>query len=188
MKRTTLALMTAALLLTGLCQADAKDKKVPDVLKFTVKSIDGKAVKLSKYQGKVILVVNVASNCGFTPQYSELQKLHKKYGSKGLAILGFPCNQFGRQEPGSEAEIKKFCESKYNVEFDMFSKVDVKGSKQSDLYAYLTKNSKKTGNVRWNFEKFLIGRDGKIIGRYKSGIAPNSKTLIGAVEGALAKK
>lgn len=188
MKRTTLALMTAALVLTGLCRADAKDKKVPEALKFTVKSIDGKAVKLSKYQGKVILIVNVASRCGFTPQYKELQKLHKTYGDKGLAILGFPCNQFGRQEPGTEAQIKKFCESKYGVEFDMFAKVDVKGSKQCDLYSYLTKNSKKTGDVRWNFEKFLIGKDGKIIDRFSSRVAPNSKKLINAVETALKAK
>jgi glutathione peroxidase len=191
MKHTSLALLTTAILVGGLCTADAKDTKIPAVLNFTVKSIDGKAVKLSKYSGKVVLIVNVASNCGFTKQYKGLQELHSKYADKGLAVLGFPCNNFGGQEPGSESAIKKFCESKYSVKFDMFGKVDVKGKKQSNLYAFLTSsktNPKHGGGVRWNFEKFLIGRDGKILGHYRSGVAPSSTKLLKAIEGALSAK
>ena len=142
-----------------------------------VKKIDGSAVDLSKYKGKVVLVVNVASRCGYTPQYAGLQKLYDSYKDKGLVVLGFPANEFGGQEPGSDTDIASFCSSKYGVTFDMFSKIVVKGPE----------NATPAGEVSWNFEKFLIGRDGKILGRYKSAVAPDDAKLTGAIEAALGK-
>src|SRR5438034_1809719 len=161
---------------------------VPAALNFTMKSIDGKAVDLSKYQGRVVLMVNVASECGFTPQYAGLEQLHKKYAAKGLSILGFPSNNFGGQEPGSDPEIAQFCEKNYGVKFDMFSKIVVVGKDQSPLYHYLTTHPKFSGPVEWNFEKFLIGRNGEVLGRFKSEIEPLSKQMVGAIEGALVAK
>jgi glutathione peroxidase len=161
---------------------------VPAALNFTMKSIDGKAIDLSKYQGRVVLMVNVASECGFTPQYAGLEELHKKYAAKGLSILGFPSNNFGGQEPGSDPQIADFCQKNYGVEFDMFSKIVVLGKDQSPLYHYLTTHPKFPGQVEWNFEKFLIGRNGEVIGRFKSEIEPSSKQMTGAIESALAGK
>jgi glutathione peroxidase len=152
-----------------------------------VKKIDGSAVDLSKYKGKVVLIVNVASRCGYTPQYAGLQKLHDTYKDKGLVVLGFPANEFGAQEPGSDAEIASFCSSKYGVTFDMFSKIVVKGPNKAPLYKALTEGATPPGEVSWNFEKFLIGRDGKIIGRYKSAVAPDDAKLTGAIETELGK-
>ncbi len=163
----------------------------PAALDFKVKSIDGKEVDLSKYKGKVMLVVNVASECGLTPQYEKLQDLHKKYASKGLAVLGFPCNQFGTQEPGSETEISQFCKKNYGVEFDLFSKVDVNGESASDLYKHLTSlptKPKGAGKVSWNFEKFLIGRDGEVVARFEPKTAPDAPEVVKAIETELAKK
>jgi glutathione peroxidase len=153
----------------------------------TVKKIDGSPVDLSKYKGKVVLVVNVASRCGYTGQYAGLQKLFDGYKDKGFVILGFPANDFGAQEPGSDSEIATFCSSKYGVTFDMFSKVVVKGADKAPLYKSLTEGSTPPGEVGWNFEKFLIGRDGRIIGRYKSGVAPDDAKLTAAIEAELAK-
>jgi glutathione peroxidase len=167
---------------------DAKD--VPPVLAFKLKSLSGKDVDLSAYQGKVLLVVNVASRCGATPQYSELQDLHDKYAEKGLAVLGFPCNQFGAQEPGSAADIQKFCKDNYSVTFDMFEKVDVNGPNATGLYKYLTgkeTNPKSAGPIGWNFEKFLIGKDGEIVARFKTSVQPDAPEVIKAIEAALAK-
>jgi glutathione peroxidase len=159
-----------------------------DVLNFTMNSLDGKSVNLSKYQGNVVLIVNVASECGYTYQYEGLQKLHDLYSAKGLRILGFPSNDFGAQEPGTNAEIADFCQKNYGVKFDMFSKIEVLGPKKAPLYKYLTEtNSKFTGPISWNFEKFLIGRDGQVLGRYKSPVEPLSKELTSAIESALAK-
>ena len=152
-----------------------------------VKKIDGTAVDLAKYKGKVVLVVNVASRCGYTPQYTGLQKLYETYKDKGLVVLGFPANEFGAQEPGSDTDIAKFCSSKYGVTFDMFSKVVVKGPNKSPLYKTLTESATPPGEVSWNFEKFLIGRDGAIVGRYKSAVAPEDTKLTGAIEAALGK-
>jgi glutathione peroxidase len=152
-------------------------------------SLDGKAVNLSKYQGHVVLMVNVASQCGYTPQYAGLQALHKKYSGKGLRILGFPANDFGKQEPGTNADIAEFCQKNYGVEFDMFSKVVVKGPGQAPLYQFLTSkqsNPKFGGEVAWNFEKFLIGRNGEVIGRFVSSVEPLSSEMTGAIEKALA--
>jgi len=163
--------------------------KVPDVLNFTMNSITGQPVNLSRYQGKVLLIVNTASECGFTYQYEGLEKLHKKYAAQGLNILGFPSNDFGAQEPGSNAEIQTFCKSNYGVEFDMFSKVDVLGNSKVPLYKYLTSSptSKFPGEIEWNFEKFLISRDGQILARFKSDVEPESKEVTTAIEGALKK-
>jgi len=162
--------------------------KVPGALDFTMKSIDGKPVDLSRYQGRVVLMVNVASQCGFTPQYAGLEELHRKYAAKGLSILGFPSNDFGEQEPGSDPEISEFCKKNYGVEFDMFSKIVVRGPGQAPLYKYLTTLPKFTGPVEWNFEKFLIGRNGEVIGRFKSEVEPMSRQMAGAVESAIASR
>jgi len=149
-----------------------------------VNTIDGKATKLSEYKGKVILVVNVASECGYTPQYTELQSLFQAYSEKGLVVVGFPCNDFGGQEPGSSEEIKKFCTTNYKVTFPMYEKV----SMQHPLYQYLTENAAEKGAVKWNFEKFLIGKDGKILARFRSKVKPMSDEMKKAVESALAAK
>jgi glutathione peroxidase len=154
-----------------------------------VKDIDGKDTSLSAYKGKVLLVVNVASRCGFTPQYTALEAVFEKYKDKGCAVLGFPCNQFGGQEPGTDAEIKQFCSSKYSVTFPMFDKIEVNGANRHPLYAVLAgKDSPFPGNIRWNFTKFLIGRDGKIIKRFDSATKPDAPEVIAAIEAALAAK
>jgi len=152
-----------------------------------VRSIDGSLADLGQYKGKVVLIVNVASRCGYTSQYAGLQKLYDTYKDKGLVVLGFPANEFGGQEPGSDAEIAQFCSTKYGVTFPMFSKIVVKGQGIAPLYKTLTEQADPPGDVRWNFEKFLIGRDGAIIGRYKSGVGPDDATLKTAIEAALAK-
>ncbi len=152
-----------------------------------VKKIDGSEVDLAKYKGKVVMVVNVASQCGATPQYAGLQKLHDTYKDKGLVVLGFPANEFGAQEPGSDAEISKFCTSKYNVTFDMFSKIVVKGDGQSPLYKALTSQANPAGDVKWNFEKFLIGRDGNVVARFATPVKPDDPALVAAVEAELKK-
>jgi glutathione peroxidase len=164
-------------------------KDVPPVLQFKTKSLDGQDVDLSKYKGKVLLIVNTASRCGYTPQYKGLEALHEKYGKDGLAVLGFPCNQFLFQEPGTAEQIKDFCSTKYHVTFDMFEKIDVNGAKQAPLYKWLESSEATStpGPISWNFEKFLIGRDGKVIGRYKSKVKPESKELTSAIEAALQK-
>jgi glutathione peroxidase len=147
-------------------------------------AIDGKNQSLSDYKGKVALVVNVASHCGFTRQYEGLQELYEKYKERGFVVLGFPSNDFGGQEPGSDEEIKKFCSSRFGVTFPMFSKVAVLGPNKSPVYAFLTKS---TGGaeVGWNFEKFLVGRNGLVIGRYESNVKPGSSELTDAIEKAL---
>ena len=156
---------------------------------LTTKDIDGQPVKLDSYRGKVLLIVNVASECGYTPQYEGLQALFQKYEAKGLVVLGFPCNQFGAQEPGTNAEIKTFCSSKFHVTFPMFDKIDVNGSKRDPIYVQLAgPSSPFPGDIKWNFNKFLIGRDGKILKRFGSGTEPSAAQLVQAVEAALAAK
>src|SRR5437660_6507543 len=174
----------AMIVLAVLAGAQTK----PAALNFTMTSLDGKTVDLSKYQGRVVLMVNVASQCGFTPQYAGLEELHRKYAAKGLSILGFPSNDFGAQEPGSDPEIADFCKKNYGVGFDMFSKIVVRGSGQAPLYKYLTTHPKFSGQVDWNFEKFLVGRNGEVIGRFKSEVEPLSKQIVGAVENAIASR
>lgn len=155
------------------------------MLQGTMTSLAGQQVDLTQYLGKVLLIVNVASECGYTPQYAGLQALYDKYGPSGLMVLGFPCNQFGHQEPGSSAQIAQFCQKNYGVTFDMFEKVDVNGRNQCDLYKYLTApdtNPKYAGPIQWNFEKFLIARDGAIAARFGSSVAPESKALVEAIQ------
>src|SRR6185437_3017386 len=173
----------------GFSAASAANPDSP--LDFKVSSIDGKPVDLSKYKGKVVLFVNVASHCGNTKQYANLENLHKKYAAAGLAILGFPANEFGAQEPGTNDEIAQFCKSKYSVDFPMFSKIVVKGDGIAPLYQFLTSpetDPKFAGPVTWNFEKFLVGRDGKVIARFKPKTNPESDEVVSAIEAELAKK
>ena len=161
----------------------------PSVYDFTVKDIEGKDMSLALYKGKVLLIVNTASKCGFTGQYEGLEKLYKTYQDRGLVILGFPANNFLWQEPGTDGEIKQFCSIKFGVTFPMFSKISVKGKNQDPLYAFLTDEKANPGfggAITWNFNKFLVGRDGKVVGRFGSKVEPDSKELVEAVEKALA--
>lgn len=152
---------------------------------FKMKTIDGQERPLSDYKGQVLLIVNVASQCGFTPQYEGLEALFGKYKDKGLRILAFPANEFGRQEPGTDAEIKEFCRLNYGVSFDLFSKIVVKGAGQHPLYAYLTKDSPFPGDIGWNFSKFLVDRNGKVAGRFDPPVDPLSRNLVKAIEALL---
>jgi glutathione peroxidase len=187
----------SSLLLTGVVAAAvaaassaAAEEKAPPALNFTMKSITGKDVNLADYQGKVLLVVNVASKCGLTPQYEELEALHEKLSDKGLVVMGFPCNQFGKQEPGTDAQIAEFCEATYKVKFPMFSKVDVNGEEAAPLYKYLTSvdtKPKEKGKISWNFEKFVIGKNGQVVARFSPQTAPDSKEVMAVIEAELAK-
>ena len=150
---------------------------------FSVKNIDGKEIKLSDYQGKVVLIVNVASQCGYTPQYKGLETLFNNFKDRGFAILGFPSNDFGAQEPGTEAQIKDFCSLKYDVTFDMFSKVKVKGNSKVDLYKYLTEST--NAEVQWNFNKYLVDKSGKVFKYYASSVSPESSELKKDIEALL---
>lgn len=165
----------------------AEENGSPNVsgpLDFVMQSIDGDSVNLSDYKGKVILMVNVASKCGFTPQYEGLEKLYEKYKDQGFVILGFPANNFLHQEPGTNEEIAAFCSMNYGVTFPMFAKISVKGKDQHPLYQYLTdKNAHKFGGkIKWNFEKFLIGRDGKIAARFSPKTKPQDEKIMSAIE------
>ena len=154
-----------------------------DVSNTEIVSSEGKSLKLGEFSGKVLLIVNVASYCGFTIQYEDLQTLHEKYSEKGLKILAFPCNNFGNQEPDSLDKIQSFCSSKFNVKFEIFDKVNAKGD-TTEPYTTLNK-TEPSGDVEWNFEKFLIGKDSKVIARFKSGVKPLDENLIAAIEVAL---
>jgi len=157
------------------------------IFDISMNSIDGKPVALKSFEGKAVLFVNVASQCGYTPQYAGLQSLYAKYKDKGLVIVGVPANNFGAQEPGSNEEIKSFCSRTYNVTFPMMAKVSVKGADKTPLYQYLTdkSNPKTGGDVQWNFTKFLVGKDGKVRQRFESGVSPDSPELAAAIEAAL---
>jgi glutathione peroxidase len=160
-------------------------------LDFKVRDIDGKEVKLDKYKGNVILMVNVASKCGYTPQYEGLESIYLKYKDKGFYVLGFPANNFGGQEPGTEAEIKEFCTSKYHVTFPMFAKISVKGEDQAPLYKFLTGKDTDpdfAGDISWNFNKFLVDRKGKVVARFSSKDTPESDAVTAAIEKYLAMK
>ena len=150
--------------------------------------LNGKPARLSEYAGKVVLAVNTASKCGFTPQYAGLQRLYDKYSARGFTVLGFPSNQFFRQEPGSAEDIQEFCSVNYGVTFPMFAKLDVKGSGQDPLYAILSEfpdDSGKAGNVGWNFEKFLLGKDGRVVRRFRSKVEPEDERIVHAIESLL---
>jgi glutathione peroxidase len=185
------AFMLMAVVSGVVISADNGDKKVPPVLNFKMKKLDGQEVNLADYKGKVVLFVNVASKCGLTPQYVQLEELHEKYGKDGLAIIGVPANEFGKQEPGTDKEISEFCQKNYGVKFDMLAKVVVKGDGICPLYQHLT--SKETdpkfpGEISWNFEKFLIGRNGEIVKRFKPKVSPTDPEVVSAIEAELAKK
>jgi glutathione peroxidase len=151
---------------------------------FTLNSIDGKPMPLADFKGKVILMVNVASQCGFTPQYTALEAIYNKYKDQGFVILGFPANNFGQQEPGTNEEIKTFCSRKYSVTFPLYSKISVKGSDQAPLYQYLTKDAdpSHTGDIKWNFTKFLVDRNGNVVQRFEPAVTPDSMEVTSAIE------
>lgn len=177
--------MIWALLLLGTV-AMAGGKSIYD---FTMNSIDGESTPLAKYRGRVVLVVNVASRCGFTPQYSALEKVYEKYQDRGFVIVGFPANNFGGQEPGTNQEIKTFCSTKYNVTFPMMAKVSVKGDDKTPLYQFLTDktaNPSTGGEIQWNFTKFLIGPDGRPVARFEPDVTPNDSRVTAAIEKELA--
>ncbi len=153
---------------------------------ISVKTINGESKELKEYAGNVLLIINVASYCGYTPQYAGLEQLNQKYRDAGLRILAFPCNDFGAQEPGSNAEIMQFCTTNYGVSFELFDKVHAKGSEQHPLYAQLTNGVEPTGDVAWNFEKFLVSKQGEVVARFKSSVKPDSPELIAAIERELA--
>lgn len=186
MKNNTLklyGLLLTILVFGGTMTGMADTSKIYSI---PVKTIDGKETTLAQYQGKALLVVNVASRCGFTPQYEGLETLYKKYKNQGFEILGFPANNFMFQEPGNEEEIKKFCSLKYNVTFPMFSKIDVKGKDIHPLYQHLIEETKE--KVSWNFNKFLVAPDGKVIAHFGSKTEPLSKELVSKVESVLPEK
>jgi len=151
---------------------------------FTLNSIDGNPAPLANYKGKVVLIVNVASQCGYTPQYSALESIYEKYKSQGFVILGFPANNFGAQEPGTNEEIKTFCSRKYNVTFPMYAKISVKGGDQAPLYAFLTKETGSgiAGEIKWNFTKFLVDRNGNVVQRFEPAVTPDSAEMTSAIE------
>jgi glutathione peroxidase len=182
-------LLVAGVAAAAAITASGEDQKAP-ALNFTMKSITGQDVNLADYKGKVLLVVNVASKCGLTPQYEELEALHEKYEGKGLAVLGFPCNQFGKQEPGSDAEIAEFCSATYKVKFPMFSKIEVNGDNAAPLYKHL--KAQKTGpadagEIKWNFEKFVIGKNGEVVARFAPRTQPDAPEVLKVLEAELAK-
>jgi glutathione peroxidase len=171
--------------------AERAVEKTSPALSFKMNSLDGKEVDLSQYQGQVVMIVNVASYCGNTPQYKQLEALHEKYGKEGLAVLGFPCNQFGAQEPGTAEDIQKFCTTKFQVSFPLFAKIEVNGDNACPLYKYLTAldaQPKGKGAVSWNFEKFVIGRNGEVVARFKPGTKPDAPEVLKVIEAELAKK
>ena len=158
------------------------------VYQFTLNSIDGRPAPLAHYAGKVLLLVNVASKCGYTPQYKELEQLYEKYKETGLVVIGFPANNFGGEEPGKDEEIKDFCSRTYNVTFPMYSKVSVKGDNTTPLYQFLTDtaaNPTTGGEIKWNFTKFLVGRNGRVIARFEPMVKPDEAQVISAIEKAL---
>lgn len=171
--------------------AEDKGNETAKALGFSMKTLSGDQVALEKYRGKVVLVVNVASECGLTPQYAEMQAIYEKYRDQGLVVLGFPCNQFGAQEPGNSKVISEFCSKEYGVTFDMFEKVEVNGPDACGLYKYLTSLDLKPigkGKVSWNFEKFLLARDGAVVARFDPQTAPNDKSLVTEIERLLGSK
>jgi len=179
------AIALIVLCVTQAVPADEPARKVTSVLDFQVKDIDGKTVDLSKYKGEVLLIVNTASQCGYTPQYQGLEALYEKYKGQGFEVLAFPANEFGKQEPGTDTEIKSFCTSKYNVSFPLFSKIVVKGTGIHPLYEFLTSREtdpKFAGPIPWNFAKFLVNRKGEVVARFQPGDEPQAEKITGAVE------
>src|SRR5262245_3375423 len=190
----TMTSWESGLLLAGVvaaCVASASGQEKPSsALDFKVKSITGKEVDLADYKGKVLLMVNVASKCGYTRQYEGLEAMYEKQKDKGLVVLGFPCNQFLWQEPGSDEQIAQFCSSKYHVTFPMFSKIEVNGTNAAPLYKYLTSvetKPAKKGKISWNFEKFVIGKNGEVVARFAPGTEPDAPEVVKVIDAELAK-
>jgi glutathione peroxidase len=189
----SLAGLAGLLALVPLAAVSAADdaKKPASVLDFKMKDIDGKEVELSKYKGNVLLIVNTASQCGYTPQYKDLESIYEKYKDQGFEVLAFPANEFGKQEPGSNEEIKEFCSSKYKVSFPLFSKIVVKGEGIDPLYEFLTSektNPKYSGAIPWNFTKFLVNKKGEVIGRFQPKDKPSAEKITSSIDKALAEK
>jgi glutathione peroxidase len=182
-------LFLASTLLAATFALGANSAVAPSLADIPLKDIDGQPTSLKPYAGKVLLIVNVASKCGNTPQYAGLESLYEKYKDQGLVVLGFPCNDFGSQEPGSDADVKEFCTSTYHVTFPMFDKLHVKGPEQHPLYTALTGQAGAfPGDVKWNFGKFLVGRNGQPLQRFEPGTKPEDARFVAAVEQALAAK
>ena len=182
-------LILAILILAVVAAAQTKkEKTMPPFYTYTMKTIDGKEKSLADYKGKVLMVVNVASFCGNTPQYKQLEEVYEKYKDKGLMIAGFPANNFGQQEPGSDADIKTFCEKNYGVTFDIFSKISVKGDDIHPLYKYLTTETGFKGDIEWNFAKFLVDKNGNVVARFRDKIKADEKEVITKIEELLARK
>ncbi len=184
----------SGLLLAGVvaaCVASASGEETPtSALDFKMKSITGQDVNLAEYKGKVLLMVNVASRCGYTGQYEGLESMYEKYQDKGFAVLGFPCNQFLWQEPGNDAQIAEFCSSKYHVIFPMFSKIEVNGANAAPLYKYLTSvetKPAKKGKISWNFEKFVVGKNGEVVARFAPGTEPDAPEVVAVIDAELKK-
>jgi len=193
MKKLILAIFAIMLITLGFDKGNSSTYKnnimnndTINISDITVKNIDGQEVNLSDYKGKVLLIVNVASHCGFTPQYKALEQIYKKYNANGFEILAFPSNDFGGQEPGTNEEIKNFCTSKYDVTFPMFDKIKVLGDEKSPLYARIIKYPPE-GDVSWNFEKFIVDKNGNVVGRFKSKVTPDSEEITSAIEKELSK-
>jgi glutathione peroxidase len=187
----SLAATLLALSPWAMVSAQTNPKKPSSVLDFSMKDIEGKDIPLSKFQGKVLLIVNTASQCGLTPQYKGLQEVYQKYKEQGFEVLAFPANEFGKQEPGTDNQIKEFCATNYKVSFPLFSKIVVKGKGIHPLYAFLTSEStdpKFAGPIGWNFAKFLVNRKGEVIARFEPSVRPESPEVTGAIEKALAEK
>lgn len=181
--------MKTKTLIASLIAMTAIAASAQSIYDIKLKDIDGKDTTLAAYKGKPVLIINVASKCGYTKQYSGLEATYQKYKAQGFAVLGFPCNQFGGQEPGTNEEIKQFCSSKFNVTFPLFDKIEVNGANRHPLYVALAgKDSPFPGDIKWNFNKFLVGKDGKIIKRFDSKVTPDSEELTKAIEAALAAK
>lgn len=175
--------LVMGLTVVGSAIADPSGEK-PLALNFTVEANDGRPVELSRYRGQVLIIVNTASKCGYTPQYAELEQLYRQYKDRGLRVLAFPANDFGQQEPGTDAEIREFCTTNYNVSFDLFSKVTVKGPEKIALYRYLTEQTKEPikGEIKWNFTKFLVNRKGEVVARFEPNVRPASAEFKQAIE------
>lgn len=185
----TFTLMSSAIITSEpAANAAGQPTEEPKLYSFSVKTIDGEDRSLSAYKGKVLLIVNVASKCGYTPQYEGLEKLYEQYKDRGFMVLGFPANNFLWQEPGTDAEIREFCSATYGVSFDMFSKISVKGSDQHPLYTYLTEESPARGAVKWNFQKYLVDRQGNVLAKFAPGVEPLDDEIVKALEAALNEK
>ena len=178
--------MTTLIALCSLVLALVARAETKSIYDIPLKDIDGKEATLKPFQGKVVLVVNVASKCGLTPQYKQLEEVYQKYKAQGLVVAGFPCNQFGKQEPGTNTEIKEFCSSKYHATFPMFDKLEVNGANRHALYKSLIGEGGK--DIGWNFGKFIVGRDGKVLLRIEPRTKPDAPEVIKAIEAALAGK